>query len=74
MMMICFDDFNSDSLKCPQKEMKLKTESPVKKEMNEDNTDDDGDDDESEDEWEDVEGNNCTFIHFKHFLRACISQ
>ncbi|NXC11881.1 XPC protein, partial [Orthonyx spaldingii] len=43
----------SDSLKHPQKEMKLKTESPVKKEMDEDNTDDD--DDESEDEWEDVE-------------------
>ncbi|XP_041872514.1 DNA repair protein complementing XP-C cells isoform X1 [Corvus kubaryi] len=44
----------SDSLKCPQKEMK--TESPVKKEMDEDNTDDGGDDDdESEDEWEDVE-------------------
>ncbi|KAM4768533.1 DNA repair protein complementing XP-C cells isoform 1-T1 [Cyanocitta cristata] len=47
----------SDSLKCPQKEMKLKTESPVKKEMDEDNTDNGGDDDddESEDEWEDVE-------------------
>nr|XP_041574808.1 DNA repair protein complementing XP-C cells isoform X1 [Taeniopygia guttata] len=44
----------SDSLKNPQKEMKLKTESPVKKEMDEDNTDND-DDDESEDEWEDVE-------------------
>ncbi|XP_053810176.1 DNA repair protein complementing XP-C cells isoform X2 [Vidua chalybeata] len=45
----------SDSLKHPQ-EMKLKTESPVKKEMDEDNTDnDDDDDDESEDEWEDVE-------------------
>ncbi|XP_031977095.1 DNA repair protein complementing XP-C cells isoform X2 [Corvus moneduloides] len=45
----------SDSLKCLQKEMK--TESPVKKEMDEDNTDDGGDDDddESEDEWEDVE-------------------
>ncbi|XP_075369957.1 DNA repair protein complementing XP-C cells isoform X2 [Mycteria americana] len=43
----------SDSLKLPQKEMKLKRESPVKKEMDEDNTDDD--DDESEDEWEDVE-------------------
>ncbi|XP_039931842.1 DNA repair protein complementing XP-C cells isoform X2 [Hirundo rustica] len=46
----------SDSLKHPQKEMKLKTESPVKKEMDEDNTDKgDDDDDESEDEWEDVE-------------------
>uniref|UniRef100_A0A8C4XPW1 p125 n=1 Tax=Falco tinnunculus TaxID=100819 RepID=A0A8C4XPW1_FALTI len=33
--------------------MKLKRESPVKKEMGEDNTGDD--DDESEDEWEDVE-------------------
>ncbi|KAM7095578.1 DNA repair protein complementing XP-C cells isoform 3-T4 [Ciconia maguari] len=43
----------SDSLKLPQKEVKLKRESPVKKEMDEDNTDDD--DDESEDEWEDVE-------------------
>ncbi|KAJ7406888.1 DNA repair protein complementing XP-C cells [Willisornis vidua] len=43
----------SDSLKSPQKEMKVKKESPVKKEMEEDNTDDD--DDESEDEWEDVE-------------------
>ncbi|XP_058701408.1 DNA repair protein complementing XP-C cells [Poecile atricapillus] len=42
----------SDSLKHPQKEIKLKTESPVKKEMDEDNADDD---DESEDEWEDVE-------------------
>ncbi|XP_050168752.1 DNA repair protein complementing XP-C cells isoform X1 [Myiozetetes cayanensis] len=47
----------SDSLKPPQKEMKLKKESPVKKEMGEDNTDNDNDDDddESEDEWEDVE-------------------
>ncbi|XP_063267934.1 DNA repair protein complementing XP-C cells isoform X2 [Prinia subflava] len=48
----------SDSLERPQKEMKLKAESPVKKEMAEDNTDnddDDDDDDESEDEWEDVE-------------------
>ncbi|XP_068058080.1 DNA repair protein complementing XP-C cells [Anomalospiza imberbis] len=45
----------SDSLKHPQKKMKLKTESPVKKEMDEDNTDNDDDDDESEDEWEDVE-------------------
>ncbi|NXA73014.1 XPC protein, partial [Thryothorus ludovicianus] len=44
----------SESLKHPQKEMKLKTESPVKKEMDEDNSDHD-DDDESEDEWEDVE-------------------
>ncbi|XP_041321345.1 DNA repair protein complementing XP-C cells [Pyrgilauda ruficollis] len=44
----------SDPLKHPQKEMKIKTESPVKKEMDEDNTDND-DDDESEDEWEDVE-------------------
>ncbi|KAM9227634.1 DNA repair protein complementing XP-C cells [Leptosomus discolor] len=44
----------SDSLKLPQKEIKLNRESPVKKEMDEDNTDDD-DDDESEDEWEDVE-------------------
>uniref|UniRef100_A0A8D2NDK5 p125 n=1 Tax=Zonotrichia albicollis TaxID=44394 RepID=A0A8D2NDK5_ZONAL len=36
--------------------MKLETESPVKKEMDEENTDnDDDDDDESEDEWEDVE-------------------
>ncbi|XP_076202538.1 DNA repair protein complementing XP-C cells isoform X2 [Aptenodytes patagonicus] len=43
----------SDSLKPPQKEIKLKREFPVKKEMDEDNTDDD--DDESEDEWEDVE-------------------
>ncbi|KAK2529462.1 Xpc [Columba guinea] len=42
----------SDSLKPPQKEIKLKRESPVKKEMDEDNA---GDDDESEDEWEDVE-------------------
>ncbi|XP_074458988.1 DNA repair protein complementing XP-C cells [Larus michahellis] len=40
-----------DSLKAPQKEIKLKRESPIKKEMGEDNTDDD----ESEDEWEDVE-------------------
>lgn len=39
----------------------MKRESPIKKEMDEDNTDDD-DDDESEDEWEDVEGNNCMFI------------
>jgi len=38
----------------------LKRESPIKKEMDEDNTDDD--DDESEDEWEDVEGNNCMSI------------
>lgn len=53
--------------------MKLKTESPVKKEMDEDNTDND-DDDESEDEWEDVEGNNCIFFHVKYFLRAFISQ
>ncbi|XP_074007592.1 DNA repair protein complementing XP-C cells isoform X1 [Numenius arquata] len=45
----------SDSLKPTQKEIKLKKESPVKKEMDEDNTDDDDDDDESEDEWEDVE-------------------
>lgn len=44
----------SDLLKPPQKEIKLKRESPVKKEMDEDNADDD-DDDESEDEWEDVE-------------------
>uniref|UniRef100_A0A8C5T5F6 p125 n=1 Tax=Malurus cyaneus samueli TaxID=2593467 RepID=A0A8C5T5F6_9PASS len=43
----------SDSLKHPQKELKFKTESPIKKEMGEDNTD--NDDDESEDEWEDVE-------------------
>ncbi|XP_075014966.1 DNA repair protein complementing XP-C cells isoform X3 [Calonectris borealis] len=43
----------SDSLKPTQKEIKLKRESPVKKEMDEDDTDDD--DDESEDEWEDVE-------------------
>ncbi|KAM4654335.1 DNA repair protein complementing XP-C cells isoform 2-T2 [Amazona ochrocephala] len=42
----------SDSLKPPPEEIKLKRESPVKKEMDEDNTDDD---DESEDEWEDVE-------------------
>lgn len=35
----------------------MKRESPVKREMDEDNTDDD--DEESEDEWEDVEGNNC---------------
>lgn len=57
--------------------MNLKTKSPVKKEMDEDNTDsdDDGDDDdESEDEWEDVEGNNCIFFHVKHFLKACIPQ
>lgn len=55
--------------------MKLKTESPVKKEMDEDNTDnDDDDDEESEDEWEDVEGNNCIFFHVKYFLRSCISQ
>lgn len=54
--------------------MKLKTESPVKKEMDEDNTDNDDDDDESEEEWEDVEGNNCVFFHVKHFLRAFISQ
>lgn len=72
-MLPLFCDFNSDSLKNPQKEMKLKTESPVKKEMDEDNTDND-DDDESEDEWEDVEGNNCIFFHVKRFLRACISQ
>lgn len=39
----------------------MKRESPIKKEMDENNTDDD-DDDESEDEWEDVEGNNCMFI------------
>lgn len=39
----------------------MKRESPIKKEMDEDNTDDD-DDDESEDEWEDVEGNNCMSI------------
>uniref|UniRef100_A0A674HET0 XPC complex subunit, DNA damage recognition and repair factor n=1 Tax=Taeniopygia guttata TaxID=59729 RepID=A0A674HET0_TAEGU len=63
-MLPLFCDFNSDSLKNPQKEMKLKTESPVKKEMDEDNTDND-DDDESEDEWEDVEGNNCIFFHVK---------
>ncbi|XP_040538273.1 DNA repair protein complementing XP-C cells isoform X7 [Gallus gallus] len=44
----------SDSRKAPRKEIKLKRESPIKKEMDEDNTDDD-DDDESEDEWEDVE-------------------
>ncbi|XP_062441712.1 DNA repair protein complementing XP-C cells isoform X2 [Rhea pennata] len=43
----------SDSLKPPQKEINLKRESPVKKEVDEDNDDDD--DDESEDEWEDVE-------------------
>ncbi|XP_065543459.1 DNA repair protein complementing XP-C cells [Lathamus discolor] len=42
----------SDSLKPPPEEIKLKRESPVKKELDEDNTDDD---DESEDEWEDVE-------------------
>ncbi|XP_054694651.1 DNA repair protein complementing XP-C cells isoform X3 [Grus americana] len=42
----------SDLLKPPQ-EKKLKSESPVKKEMDEDNTG--NDDDESEDEWEDVE-------------------
>ncbi|XP_061213186.1 DNA repair protein complementing XP-C cells [Neopsephotus bourkii] len=42
----------SDSLKPPPEEIKLKRESPVKKEVDEDNTDDD---DESEDEWEDVE-------------------
>ncbi|XP_061864410.1 DNA repair protein complementing XP-C cells isoform X2 [Colius striatus] len=42
----------SDSLNPPQKEIKLKRESPIKKEMDEDNTDGD---DESEDEWEDVE-------------------
>ncbi|PKU39541.1 hypothetical protein llap_10153 [Limosa lapponica baueri] len=48
------DETCSDSLKPPQKEIKLKKESPVKKEMDEDNSDDD-DDDESEDEWEDVE-------------------
>uniref|UniRef100_A0A8C3JHL4 p125 n=1 Tax=Calidris pygmaea TaxID=425635 RepID=A0A8C3JHL4_9CHAR len=35
--------------------MKLKKESPVKKEMDEDNNDDDDDEGESEDEWEDVE-------------------
>uniref|UniRef100_A0A8C9G486 p125 n=1 Tax=Pavo cristatus TaxID=9049 RepID=A0A8C9G486_PAVCR len=46
----------SDSLKAPQKEIKLKRESPIKKEMDEDDDDDDDDDDdESEDEWEDVE-------------------
>uniref|UniRef100_A0A803WCZ3 XPC complex subunit, DNA damage recognition and repair factor n=1 Tax=Ficedula albicollis TaxID=59894 RepID=A0A803WCZ3_FICAL len=45
----------SDSLKCPQEEVKLKTESSIKKEMDEDNTDNNDDDDESEDEWEDVE-------------------
>ncbi|KAM8995166.1 DNA repair protein complementing XP-C cells [Ara ararauna] len=46
----------SDLLKPPPEEIKLKRESPVKKEMDEDNTDDDDDDDdESEDEWEDVE-------------------
>ncbi|XP_027556872.1 DNA repair protein complementing XP-C cells [Neopelma chrysocephalum] len=49
------EEMCSDSPKPPQKEMKLKKESPVKKEMGEDNTDDDDDDDESEDEWEDVE-------------------
>ncbi|TRZ21899.1 hypothetical protein HGM15179_005188 [Zosterops borbonicus] len=52
------EETHSDSLKRPQNEMNLKTKSPVKKEMDEDNTDsDDGDDDddESEDEWEDVE-------------------
>lgn len=56
--------------------MKLKTESPVKKEMDEDNTDndDDDDDEESEDEWEDVEGINCIFFHVKYFLRSCISH
>lgn len=38
----------------------MKRESPVKKEMDEDNT---GDDDESEDEWEDVEGKIiCLFV------------
>ncbi|XP_068010215.1 DNA repair protein complementing XP-C cells isoform X2 [Melanerpes formicivorus] len=45
----------SDLLKTPQKEVKLKRESPVKKEADEDNDDEDDDDDESEDEWEDVE-------------------
>ncbi|KAM4893685.1 DNA repair protein complementing XP-C cells [Sylvia borin] len=53
------EETHSDSLKRPQNEKKLKTESPAKKEMAEDNTDnnddDDDDDDESEDEWEDVE-------------------
>ncbi|KAM6061967.1 DNA repair protein complementing XP-C cells isoform 2-T2 [Chlamydotis macqueenii] len=44
------EETSSDLLKPSRKEMK--TESPVKKEMDEDNTDDD---DESEDEWEDVE-------------------
>ncbi|XP_041282018.1 DNA repair protein complementing XP-C cells [Onychostruthus taczanowskii] len=44
-----------DPLKHPQKEMKIKTESPGKKEVDEDNTDNNDDDDESEDEWEDVE-------------------
>ncbi|XP_075288433.1 DNA repair protein complementing XP-C cells isoform X2 [Opisthocomus hoazin] len=43
----------SGSLKPPQKEIKLKKDSPVKKEMDEDSAD--NDDDESEDEWEDVE-------------------
>ncbi|XP_027569615.2 DNA repair protein complementing XP-C cells isoform X1 [Pipra filicauda] len=47
------EEMCSESPKSPQK-MRLKKESPVKKEMSEDNTDDD-DDDESEDEWEDVE-------------------
>ncbi|XP_037242792.1 DNA repair protein complementing XP-C cells isoform X2 [Falco biarmicus] len=47
------EEMCSDLLKPTQKEMKLKRESPVKKEMGEDNTGDD--DDESEDEWEDVE-------------------
>ncbi|XP_069722436.1 DNA repair protein complementing XP-C cells [Phaenicophaeus curvirostris] len=41
----------SDSLKAPEKEIKLVRESPVKKEMDEGNAGDD----ESEDEWEDVE-------------------
>ncbi|XP_054071852.1 DNA repair protein complementing XP-C cells isoform X1 [Rissa tridactyla] len=45
------EETRDDSLKAPQKEIKLKRESPIKKEMGEDNTDDD----ESEDEWEDVE-------------------
>ncbi|KAM6300801.1 DNA repair protein complementing XP-C cells [Aegotheles albertisi] len=42
-----------DPPKPPQTEIKLKKESSVKTEMDEDNTD--NDDDESEDEWEDVE-------------------
>ncbi|XP_064309802.1 DNA repair protein complementing XP-C cells isoform X1 [Phalacrocorax carbo] len=47
------EEIFSDLLKPPQEEMKLKRESPVKKEVDEDNTE--NDEDESEDEWEEVE-------------------